>query len=156
MRRAHGQVFRGPGAALCMRGCVYASVCACACDAAQVPDIGTRTRDTDTHADAHLYMTRALVTAPSLPGRKARGNSTRSINSGSTEQLPTMCLPRHSLPHAAPCCCTVSREISEGDQMACHIENVPVSPLHRGSAPWLSLAQARELVPRALLLAGIQ
>jgi hypothetical protein len=40
--------------------------------------------------------------------------------------------------------------------MACHIENVPVSPLHRGSAPWLSLAQARELVPRALLLAGIQ
>ena len=148
-------------ACVCMYACVHACACSrlctsgCvrACDAAQVPDTDTRTH---THTGTHLYMTRALVTAPSVPGSKARGNSTRSINSGSTEPLPNMCRPRHSLPHAAPCCCTVSREISAGDQMACQIENVPGSRLHRGTAPWLALAFARELVPRVLLLAGIQ
>jgi hypothetical protein len=108
--------------------------------------------DTHTHTHTHLYITRALVTAPSLPGRKARGKRTRSINSGSIAQLPTMRCPLPSLPNPPPppphsaCSWAVSREISEGDQSACQIVKgalralgaLPAAPsrAHPGAGPW--------------------
>jgi hypothetical protein len=64
---------------------------------------------------------------------------------------PALPPPPPSPPHAAACSCAVLREISEGDQSACHIVKgaLPVAPSreHPGAGPWRG--RARALVLRA-------